>query len=959
MPFSLIAPALRVVRRAPLLLLVAALLAALLPLTAPGASAAPPAPTDSPHVTTWDHADAVATTAGGLADGQVRESPFYSVQVTPVEDPAAVEQSFTYLSLPRNGEGKRGYDTADGAEFAAESSSTMSWSSFEHDVDVDVDITLETGQRLTNLDDVTIRPTNLELTTTLVDEDTVRVRVPASSAGLRFSVDLAPQMRDVHVSADGALSENPAAGTVLESEPRNAMMIFAQPPAPEGTVPTEADGAITRVQPGEIRDLDTTDAEILYFGPGTYWMGSDYRAMLPESVRWVYLAPGAFVKGAFRFTDSDRPDYKVTGYGVLSGEQYVYEADTANSYQHRDPSTDNCHASCVKMLQFGSADAEQHLRLQGVTIKEPPYHSFVVYGNEDTFHMDVSEYQQVGSWYWQTDGIELYSGSTMRHTFFHANDDVLKLYHSDVSIEDTVIWKGENGPVIQWGWSPRTIDGVDVTDTTVIHNRMLFGDTNTCVVNASPHWDPGQHADRGTTVRNMTFTNTVVEGKVNCGLRIWTLSNTENIEFHGLHIDAWSDQSLERQRSVLSTLPEASGTPVSIGDETTDRNGLLLRDYTVGGEAIDKDGDNWASNEPGRLNFDANLWDSWDAEVTGAPQAAGPRLQVDLPADGATLDSRSLTIAGTTTAARVVVTVDGTEQAVPLHRGRFSLTTEICAVTSSVRVAAYKRNGAATVERRTLHAFGETVGSITDPAGDDDPGSYTYPTDGAFTPGTLDLTGMSVHRDQGTIRFVTTVGRPITNPWGGDGMSIQRLHLTLRDPARTDTAPAPLLPGTNMQAAGAWDRVLVADGRGAGTTLGPGVYNDAGERLGDVDLQVQGDRIILSVPEDLLGGVDPASALYQVAMHSSAESGEAVGHVRPVVSAACARGEECESWVGRYRIGGGLGVPLGTAPFDTDLQDANAIDVISGEAPQSHVLAVGADREPAPYLPLTTDGAAR
>lgn len=185
-------------------------------------------------------------------------------------------------------------------------------------------------------------------------------------------------------------------------------------------------------------------------------MTSKYHALLPKQVKWVYLAPGAYVKGAIRFPDDSQGLYKVTGQGVLSGEQYVYEADTNNNYDHLSGAS-NCHSSCVKMLQFESAQGrQQHLDLQGVTINEPPYHSFVVYGDEQTFSMRVDNYKQVGSWYWQTDGIELYRGSTMKNTFFNANDDVLKMYHSDVSIDNTVIWKNENGPVIQWGSTPAT-----------------------------------------------------------------------------------------------------------------------------------------------------------------------------------------------------------------------------------------------------------------------------------------------------------------------------------------------------------------------------------------------------------------------------------------------------------------------------------------------------------------------
>lgn len=89
--------------------------------------------------------------------------------------------------------------------------------------------------------------------------------------------------------------------------------------------------------------------------------------------------------------------------------------------------------------------------MQGITVANPPYHSFVVYGDEETFAMHVRNYQQIGGWYWQTDGIELYRGSSMKHTFFHSNDDVIKLYHSSVDVGDTVIWKNENGPVIQMG----------------------------------------------------------------------------------------------------------------------------------------------------------------------------------------------------------------------------------------------------------------------------------------------------------------------------------------------------------------------------------------------------------------------------------------------------------------------------------------------------------------------------
>lgn len=933
------------------------------PTTAPSDPAGPADPTVRPtppvdassHILTWGHPTAVATDQGGLSDDQVRQSPYYAVSVAPVNDPTQTENSFTYMSVPRNGEVKRGYDGEDGADFAAQAGSSMSWSSFGYDVDVDVDVSLTTGQTISSVDQVTIRPLSLGLTATLVDDHTVRVRVPASDSGYRFSVDFAPQTMDVYVTSSGGLTETAQGNALLESEPRNSLVVFAQPPAPEGTVPTPDDGTIEYVTPETVHDLDSTTAEVLYFTPGVYAMGSDYRAMLPTNVRWVYLAPGAYVKGAFRFADSDNPDYRVTGYGVLSGEQYVYEADTLNGYQRKDAASANCHATCVKMLQFGSADAEQHLTLQGVTIKEPPYHSFVVYGDEDTFHMDVSNYQQVGAWYWQTDGLELYSGSTMRDTFFHSNDDVLKLYHSDVTVADTVVWKNQNGPVVQWGWSPRSIEGVSVTDTTVIHNRMHSGGvgTNTCVFNASPHWDSAQFADSATTVRDMTFTNTRVEGRVNCALRIWALSNTESVSIDGLYIDAWGEQSAALQQSVLETLPDETGTHVTIGNQVSLGQGLSLHNYTVGGTPVFKAGDNWAMNELGRLNFNGALWESWDATADSQPQGRAPSLTVEGPDDGATLDSRTLTLSGRTDAARLVLTVNGVEQDVPVDAGSYSVATQLGQVRNTVRLAAYSASGVATVERYTFDAFGSRLGSLSDPQGDDHgPGSYTYPTDGAFTPGSFDLTGMNVYTDGEKVRFVTTLASDIANPWGAHGMSTQRLNIYLRDAKRTDVAPTALLEGTNTWAQGAWDLAIVGDGRNEGGELGPGLYDASSTRLGDVDLQVHGSRIVLSVDASLLGGLDPAAAGYEVSLYSSAEAGESVGHVRPVLSADCTSGVTCESWVGRYRLGGGVGTLLPTLPFDSDRTDSNAMDMMTGNRPQSQVMALGQEQVVAPYLVL-------
>jgi hypothetical protein len=195
---------------------------------------------------------------------------------------------------------------------------------------------------------------------------------------------------------------------------------------------------------------------------------------------------------------------------------------------------------------------------------------------------------------------------------------VLKMYHSDVTIDNTVVWKNENGPVIQWGWTPRTIDNVVVTNTHVIHNRMYWKDVkyNTCILNSSSHWtDMGSTttADPNAWVRNMRFENITVEGMTNCAVRIYALSSTENIHIKNLKIGSWNGLDVDSQASILKRYSNPSNEKVTLGNETSLGRGIKLENYTVGGVAIEKTGDNWAHDKLGRLNFDAETWDNWNA----------------------------------------------------------------------------------------------------------------------------------------------------------------------------------------------------------------------------------------------------------------------------------------------------------------------------------------------------------
>ncbi|MCE3251513.1 MAG: Dextranase [Cellvibrio sp.] len=577
---------------------------------------------DNASLQTWWHANYEINSTTPVAQEKVRRSSFYDVQVSTLAAPDTAYDSFVYMSIPRSGKGKPGYDgEEDGAEFVA-GKLTMSWSSFLYSEAAWVTVSLREGT-ISSVDEVVIRPTRLNFEKVLVDNKTVRIKVPYASSGYRFSVEFAAQLytayNDMSGNTAGKLTDVGGGNhRAIHTEPRNSLLIFAEPiltgDEMNRTQPDAADGSIYYPEPGETRNLNNINEDIIYFRPGTYYMGWNYHALLNENVKWVYFAPGAYVKGAIRFPATMQTHYKVTGYGVLSGEQYIYEADTKNGYNHLNQSNSDCHTSCVKMLQFESDNDQQTLDLQGVTINEPPYHSFVVYGNENTFKMRVNNYKQVGSWVWQTDGIELYTGSTMKDTFFHANDDVLKMYHSNVSVDNTTIWKGENGPVIQWGWdNHRNLDNIVVTNTDVIHNRVYWRDVkgNTCIINSAPHY-AGGGSNGSNFIRGLRIENTRVEGMTNCAIRIYSLiSMGDNaVQIKNLHIDEWNKLDPGSQVNHFQ----------KVGDVFIGTNALSIENFKVGNEYVTTENNNTGANQPGRFDFKLSNWKAVQTVADCKPQ---------------------------------------------------------------------------------------------------------------------------------------------------------------------------------------------------------------------------------------------------------------------------------------------------------------------------------------------------
>jgi len=99
---------------------------------------------------------------------------------------------------------------------------------------------------------------------------------------------------------------------------------------------------------------------------------------------------------------------------------------------------------------------------------------------------------------------------------------------------------------------------------------------------------------------------------------------------------------------------------------------------------------------------------------------------------------------------------------------------------------------------------------ISDPKGDDyGPGSYVYPTDAVYTPGSFDLTDFVFEVDGDNATIECTVGAKLEDPWRmGTGFSVQMIFVFI------DNAPGGFTetpPGLNVKidASTAWDVCVI------------------------------------------------------------------------------------------------------------------------------------------------------
>ena len=395
---------------------------------------------------------------------------------------------------------------------------------------------------------------------------------------------------------------------LVSVEPKNALLIFASPTLPADMVPDSNSPDVLQPQTGQVSGLDTTSASTIIFNPGVYYMTATAHAQLSSSVSWVYFAPGAYVKGAIQF-NTHSPQMKATGYGVLSGEQYVYQANTKAGYHNEFSNEDD-----LRMWSGSSAQGvQQTFTLFGPTINEQPFNSMDFTGDLYSISVVANQYKQVGAWYSQTDGLEIYPGSHISNTFFHSNDDTIKTYYSNVVVENIVVWKGTTAPTVQFGWHSRNISSILVQNIDINHSRYTCDSSHPSLIGANQEYTVSDESATNTantdnTVKDFTIKNIRSEGISGNLFRIIPLENIDVFTIENAYIEKLSPASTGIGQSKLPITTDSQGKSITVSD-------FKVTGYNVGGTAVSSSANNWQVGKLGGLNIPSTLLDDGDISI--------------------------------------------------------------------------------------------------------------------------------------------------------------------------------------------------------------------------------------------------------------------------------------------------------------------------------------------------------
>lgn len=320
-----------------------------------------------------------------------------------------------------------------------------------------------------------------------------------------------------YVSVDFVCSDNRDNDRFDGFDIKNSVMIFADKHESEAgyKIPKPTDNGVV-VYTNNVNLNTLRNADIIYFPAGDhnlknhkdndmswYYNVSQYdnaelyhgKLNLGKDGQKVYLAPGAYVRGAFH---SDGHDNNwLYGRGIVSGRGHIMHevvrpSEGANGIEY--------------ILKTKSKEAFCHFGTgavyNGVMFKEA-YHHTCPSGKNTTIN-DV----KILGWCSNNDGIRPGSGSTIDHVFIKTSDDY-DYARDNHTVSNSIFWPGVNGAIGQLGWNNLGSGYAKYFNNYVINSEWSDADKdNVGIIN-------GSKADAGIKLVNNRIENMKLEGTVN------------------------------------------------------------------------------------------------------------------------------------------------------------------------------------------------------------------------------------------------------------------------------------------------------------------------------------------------------------------------------------------------------------------------------------------------------------
>jgi len=196
--------------------------------------------------------------------------------------------------------------------------------------------------------------------------------------------------------------------------------------------------------------LPNTSSHVKRFKSGVHNIGEKFELKSGDT---LIIEGGAYVKGQIYAENAN--NITIMGAGILSGQEFP-----ARSANH--------------MITMRNCD---HVDISGITIIHAPRYMIAVSGK----HHHFNNIKMLG-WWFSTDGISGGNDVLIENCFFKVNDDAIKLYRSNTTVRNCVIWQMENGAPFQIGWNMSGVNqNFHVYNCDIIRVEHLWDNENLAV----------------------------------------------------------------------------------------------------------------------------------------------------------------------------------------------------------------------------------------------------------------------------------------------------------------------------------------------------------------------------------------------------------------------------------------------------------------------------------------------